>query len=101
MKITGGGRISSLTGAQAYPAWTSGGSIQRKGTDARRFDTITISGGKVNAFEMELRGRIAQEVRACTTPGRLNALREQVEAGTYEPDAVSTARRMLLLAEEG
>lgn len=77
----------------------SGGTArqQRERGVSRRFDSVTLSGeSKRSAYEMELRGRLSQEVRTATSSGQVAALREQVQNGTYRADARETARRMLL-----
>lgn len=52
-------------------------------------------------FQMELVGRLSQEVRAATTTGRVQELKEQVANGTYQVDVEELARRMLLQQEDG
>ncbi len=72
---------------------------QRTEPDSRRFDSVTIAASSSRL--MELRGKIAQEVRTATSSGQVSALREQVQNGTYQPDAMEIARRMLLIPEAG
>lgn len=48
---------------------------------------------------MALVGRLTQEIRAVNTTGDIAALRAQVANGSYTPDPVAIARRMLLLGE--
>lgn len=94
--------IPAVTGAaQTRPA-RAAVSTERKGNAAKRFDTVSISGkasGR-SPFEMRLRSKVTQEARATGTAGNLSALRSQVQAGTYEIDAVTVARQMLLMPEE-
>lgn len=61
------------------------------------FDTVTI--GSDGSFRQSLLSKISQEVRTATTTGTVNALREQVQAGTYQVDAGAIARKMLFLGE--
>ena len=63
----------------------------------QNFDTVTIGSG--GSFRQTLLSQISQEVRTATTTGTVNALREQVQAGTYKVDAGAIARKMLLLGE--
>ena len=48
----------------------------------------------------ELVGQISCQVRMRHTTGELSSLREQVQNGTYQPDAAEVAARMLLVREE-
>lgn len=45
-------------------------------------------------------GRLSQEIRCRVTAQNLEALRQQVAEGTYQPNAREIAARMLLLGEE-
>jgi len=102
MKIPVGNRISTFQGAvQPMPVRTSSASSQQKEKTTRRFDKVTISGTDTghNSFAKMLTGRIAQDVRAATTTGTLSELQHQIEAGEYQPDPASIARKMLFLEE--
>ena len=98
MKISGA-NISAAEAARAYQAQAGGASKSRRGGASRRFDSITLSSGDGvrSSFEMELRGRISQEVRTATSSGQIAALREQVQNGTYQVDARAIAQKMLLM----
>ncbi len=63
----------------------------------QKFDTVTI--GSDGSFRQTLLSKISQEVRTATTTGTVNALRQQVQAGTYQVDAGAIARKMLFLGE--
>lgn len=65
---------------------------------ARRFDSISIGSGR-GSIELELRGKLSQEVRTATSSGLVSALREQIASGAYEPDAGAIAQRILLMGE--
>lgn len=98
--ITGGSKISGVSGpVQLYSPRTKASKSSRAHGTAGRFDSVTLSGER-GSFAAQLTGRLSQEVRACTTPGRITCLKEQVEAGEYQPDPVSIARRMLLMPED-
>ena len=73
----------------------------QRGGASRRFDSITLSGGDGarSSFEMELRGRISQEIRTATSSGQIAALREQVQSGNYQVDPRAIAKKMLLMEE--
>ena len=100
MKISGA-NISATEAARIYQAQASGVAKPGKTGASRRFDSITLSGGDGtrSSFEMELRGRISQEVRTATSSGQIAALREQVQNGTYQVDAREIAKKMLLVGE--
>jgi len=76
---------------------------KKKAPPARRFDTVLISesANAHSAFELSLRSKVTQEVRATGTKGNLSALRSQVQGGTYQMDALAVARHMLRMPEEG
>ena len=98
MKISGA-NISATEAARVYQAQAGGTAKSRKSGASRRFDSITLSGGDGtrSSFEMELRGRISQEVRTATSSGQIAALREQVQNGTYQVDTRKIAEKMLLI----
>ncbi len=48
---------------------------------------------------MGLVSRLSQEVRTSTTTGDIAALRQQVASGTYTPDPMAIAARILFLGE--
>ena len=98
MKISGANVSAAEAAARAYQG-QSGAKLQRSESN-RRFDSVTLSeGGVRGSFEMELRGRLSQEVRTATSSGQVAALREQVKNGTYQVDAREIAKKMLLLGE--
>lgn len=68
---------------------------------ARRFDSVTISGENSRGFAMEARSQLVNEVRTATSSGILPALRDEIRQGSYHPDSVEIARKMLLFGEGG
>ena len=99
MKISGANVSAAETAARVYQGQSGAAKLQ-KGEANRRFDSVTLSeGGIRGSFEMELRGRLSQEVRTATSSGPVAALREQVKNGTYQIDAREIAKKMLLLEE--
>lgn len=100
--IPSGNKISGISASVPIytPRSTRQTTEQKERSAAERFDSVTISGERPASFEAQLRSSVTRQVRACATPGRLNALSEQIAAGEYKPDAMSIARRMLLLPEE-
>lgn len=67
----------------------------------RRFDSVELSADtdKIAAVPKELVGRISQEVRATTTIGDIEALRQAVSEGKYFPDPLKIAQKMLFHVE--
>ena len=98
MRIPGANISAAESAARVYQGQNGGmKKVQRGGSD-RRFDSVTLSvGDGARGYEMELRGKISNEVRTATTSGQVAALREQVQNGTYKVDARETARKMLLM----
>lgn len=64
-----------------------------------KYDQVTISAHENDPFMMEMKSRIAQDVRTATTTGEISTLHDQVQAGEYKIDAGNIARKMLLLGE--
>ena len=92
--------ISPVAPANAYRTGTERG--RRAAAKAlTKYDRVTLSGlpTKESRFRMELAGRLTQEVRTATTTGDIHALRQQVSEGTYVPDPMAIAARMMLLGE--
>ena len=100
MKISGANISATEAAARVYQGQMGGTAKLQSGGVSRRFDSITLSGdGTRSSFEMELRGKISQEVRTATSSGQVAALREQVQNGTYQLDAREIAKKMLLMGE--
>ena len=98
MQISGANFSAAAEAARVYQSQSSAAKLQR--SDAgRRFDSILLSTGEHarSSFEMELRGKISQEVRTATSSGQVAALREQVQSGAYQVDAREIAKKMLLM----
>lgn len=63
------------------------------------FDQITLSaraGQEASPTFRSLAASLSQQVRTCTTTGKIQDLHSQVASGEYRPDARETAARMLL-----
>lgn len=102
MKIQSGNSVTAFPGViQSSQMRTAGASVavQREET-ARHFDQVTITARESGSFAMELKSRLVQEARSATTTGTLAALKQEIAAGTYQPDPASIARKMLLMREE-
>ncbi len=83
------------------PGLSYASALAKTSQSAQRFDRFTssVDTGR-SSFEMELRGKLNQEVRTATSSGMVASLREQVLAGQYQPDPLEIARKMLLLPGE-
>ena len=102
MMIPGGANVSPAAGlSRTYPQGQSWGlaSAQKEETLTRRFDSVMISeiGGEKAA--LELKSRLSYEVRTATSTDMVSSLREQIQNGTYRPDPMEIARKMLLMGE--
>lgn len=67
------------------------------------YDSATFSApaeGSGFQAQMEVVSRLAYEVRTATTTGDIQDLRQAVSSGTYAPDPMSIAARMLFISEE-
>lgn len=100
---SGYGAISALAPTQVYR--TAKGQehrVRAPGEKSNKYDSVSFSApaSGEDKFRMALVGRLTQEVRAVNTTGDIAALRAQVASGTYTPDPMAIARRMLLLGEE-
>lgn len=93
--------ISPVAPANAYRTGTERGRRAAAAKASTKYDSVTLSGlpTKESRFRMELAGRLTQEVRTATTTGDIHALRQQVSEGTYVPDPMAIAARMMLLGE--
>lgn len=83
--------------AQAAPAGGPAGP-GRGAAEEPQYDQLTLSSEPRGAQRrrLELAGRLAQEVRAATTVGTVQALRRQVQRGEYQVDPAAIAAKMLL-----
>lgn len=97
---TGSGSVSPVGRTKTYyPAQRRGALTQP--ASGHKFDSADFSApaGR-RSFQMEMVGRLAQEVRTANTTGDIQELRQKVSAGEYTPDPMAIAGRMLFLVEE-
>lgn len=64
--------------------------------DSSSFSTVSDAGSR---FQMDMVSRLSQEVRASTTTGKVQDLRQAVSSGAYQPDPVEIAKRLLFHLE--
>lgn len=81
------------------PPQTSAAQTQ-KSSFARRFDSVTISGENSRVFAAQARNQLAGEIRSADASDSVSALREEIRRGTYRPDSMEIARKMLLFGED-
>ena len=62
------------------------------------FDQVDISGASSGGslFQKELAARLVRDVRASSSIGGVQQVRQQIQSGTYQLDPVSIAKAMLL-----
>jgi negative regulator of flagellin synthesis FlgM len=66
-----------------------------------KYDSVTLSSQtEESRFRKELDSRLANEVRTAASTGDIQRLRKEVAEGTYTPDPMRIARRILYLDEE-
>ena len=99
---SGYGAISSIGPAKVYQTKTGQKERAKVGPGGNQFDSVTISAPSQDSrFHMGLVSRLSQEVRTATTTGDITALRQQVASGSYVPDPMAIAARILVLGEGG
>ena len=95
-------RISGLFSTGPVPARPAVHGSQTRRPAAQQFDQVQLS-KRPQGLEgqvWELAGRVSQQVRLRHTTGELDAIRAQIQNGTYHSDASEIAARMLLIREE-
>lgn len=97
---SGSGGITSIGRAKTYYSYQKRAAAPT--SVAPNYDSATFSSlltGK-SASQMDAVSRLSQEVRTATTTGDIQALRQAVSAGTYTPDPMAIAGRILFLVED-
>lgn len=98
--INGSG-ITSPVYTPAVQTGASGGAqsgaVRARETEGS-YDQVSISqdASSVSTFQREIVSRLVREVRTVNTTGDIQRLREEVRAGSYQPDPAGMAARMLL-----
>ena len=100
LNSSGPGGIHSYSSLNTYYSKLNRGSItnttMNPNYDSSSFTALTDSHSR---FQMDMVSRLSQEVRAATTTGRVQELRQAVMSGNYHPDATEIAKRLLFLVE--
>jgi anti-sigma28 factor (negative regulator of flagellin synthesis) len=74
---------------------------QAQATSEPKYDSVTLSSQTAESrFRKELDSRLAKDVRTATSTGDIHRLRQEVADGTYTPDPMRIARRILFFSEE-
>ena len=94
---TGGISSTRVTGAYYMEAKRG---VSAKGAEGHSYDSAQFSAESSGSdFRRGLVSRLTREVRTVNT-GDIQALRAQVSAGTYTPDCMAIAGRLLYMAGE-
>ena len=97
---SGYGAITPIAPAKVYRTRTGRDTRTQVTPGSSNYDSVTLSApSQGSRFHMGLVSRLSQEVRTSTTTGDIAALRQQVASGTYTPDPMAIAARMLFLGE--
>lgn len=103
MMIPGGANVSPTTGRPRTYAkgqnWGLLSPVQKEETPIRRFDSVMISEVSGEKAALDLKSRLSYEVRTATSTDMVSALRAQIQNGTYQPDPMEIARKMLLMGD--
>lgn len=92
--------ISSVVPTQVYRTKTEREGRVQAAVNSNNYDSVTLStSSQSSRFHMSLVSRLSQEVRTATTTGDIANLRQQVLSGTYTPDPMAIAGRILFLGE--
>lgn len=96
--LTSSGSISPVGSVKTYYSGPRRGVASKSGAD-HSYDSVTFSAAPAgeDAFRMRLVSRLSQDVRTANTTGDIQALRQEVSSGTYEPDPMAIAGKMLFL----
>lgn len=81
------------------PPQTAAAQIQ-KPSFTRRFDSVTISGENSQTFAAQARMQLVNDVRTANASSTVSAIREEIRNGTFQPDSMEIARKLLLLGED-
>ena len=97
---SGYGAITTIAPAKVYRTRTGRNTRPQLTPGSSNYDSVTLSApSQGSRFHMGLVSRLSQEVRTSTTTGDIAALRQQVASGTYTPDPMAIAARILFLGE--
>lgn len=98
---SGYGAISPITPTKVYHNNKERESRISVVSGQNKYDSVTLSSAatRESRFRMDMIGRLSKEVRTATTTGDIHALRQEVRSGTYTPDPMAIAARILFLGE--
>ena len=97
---SGYGAITSIAPAKVYRTRTGRDARAQITPGSSNYDSVTLSASSQGSrFHMGLLSRLSQEVRTSTTTGDNAAHRQQEASGTYTPDPMAIAARILFLGE--
>jgi negative regulator of flagellin synthesis FlgM len=92
--------ISPVKATQVLPVGVKA-AAQAQVTAEPKYDSVTLSSQtEEGRFRKEFDSRLANEVRTAASTGDIQRLQKEVAEGTYMPDPMRIARRILYLNEE-
>lgn len=86
--------------SKLYPASAEQG-VRVQSVQPGKYDSVDLSPepvGERRSF-LDFVSRLSREVRTATTTGDIQAFREQIHNGQYEPDPMSIAARIMLMED--
>ena len=99
---SGSGGITPVSRTKTYYTAKKRGTAAAAQTapnyDSAKFSSVEEGSGF--QMQMEVVSRLSREVRTATTTGDIQDLRQAVSSGTYAPDPMAIAARMLFLSED-
>lgn len=94
------GAVSPVASPKNYPFRPGRESRVPAPAGNNSYDSVTVSmPSQSSRFHMDLVSRLSQEVRTATTTGDIANLRQQVLSGTYTPDPMAIAAKILFMGE--
>lgn len=94
--LTSSSGVSPISSRKTYFPNSKPGAVSKPNSE-RSYDSATFSAAPSgeSAFRMNLISRLSQEVRTSTTTGYIHSLQQEVASGTYTPDPMAIAGKML------
>jgi negative regulator of flagellin synthesis FlgM len=92
--------ISPVTPTQMHQI-TPDREVRNQPVTEPKYDSVTLSSQTGESrFHQELVSRLSKEVRTATSTGDIQRLKKEIAEGTYEPDPMRIAAKILYLDEE-
>jgi anti-sigma28 factor (negative regulator of flagellin synthesis) len=92
--------VSAVTPAKLTPV-NAEHETPVQATQEPKYDSVTLtSQTEESQFRKELVSRLSKEVRTAVSTGDIQQLQQEVQEGSYVPDPMRIAGKILLLNEE-